>query len=170
MHIDYLADYPEFIPAVARWHHDEWSYIRPGDTVEARTVRLHAECGRGEIPTTFVAFSGATLFGTAMLIAHDMDTHLDLTPWLASVFVVPDFRRRGIASALIGHVVESAARLGVKRLYLFTENAEQMYSRLGWSVLERTTYQGADAVVMSYDVPPATMPKPGPTAHQIVRS
>lgn len=156
MQIDYLADHPEFISEVARWHHEEWSYIRPGDTIEARTIRLRAECGRGEIPTTFVAFSNSTALGSAMLIAHDMETHMDLTPWLASVFVEPDHRRQGIASALIGHVVECAARLGVKRLYLFTEGAEQMYLRLGWSVLERTSYRGEDAVVMSYDVPPNT--------------
>lgn len=77
--------------------------------------------------------------------------------------MAPDYRRQGIASALIAHAVECAAKLGVKRLYLFTENAEQMYSRLGWSVLERTTYHGADAVVMSFDVPSGTkaiMPAP----------
>src|SRR5215469_16254261 len=106
MQIDYLADRPEFIPDVARWHHEEWSYIRPGDTIEARTVRLRAECGRGEMPTTFVAYSGSTLFGTAMLLAHDMDSRMDLTPWLAGVFVVPDYRRQGIASTLISHFVE----------------------------------------------------------------
>ena len=153
MHIDYLADHPEFLPAVAHWHHEEWSYIRPGDTVEARTLRLRAECGRGEIPTTFVAFSGSTPIGSAMLIAHDMDTHLELTPWLAGVFVAPDYRGRGIGSALVRHVVDFATGLGVKRLYLFTPDAERMYSRLGWSVLDRTRYRGADAVVMSYDVP-----------------
>jgi predicted N-acetyltransferase YhbS len=153
MHIEYLADHPEFISTVAQWHHEEWSYLRPGDTIEARTVRLLAECGRGQIPTTFVAFSDGKLFGSAMLIAHDMDTRMDLTPWLAGVFVAPDCRRQGIGSALVRHVVEFAANLGVKRLYLFTPDAEQMYSRLGWSLLERTTYRGANAIVMSYDVP-----------------
>ncbi len=164
MHIDYLADHPEFISAVARWHHEEWSYIRPGDTVEARTLRLRDECGRGQIPTTFIAYSDSTLFGTAMLIAHDMDTHMDLTPWLAGVFVVPNYRRQGIASKLIARVVGSAANLGVKRVYLFTPDAEQLYSRLGWSVIERTTYRGTDAIVMSYDVPAGSAPKPAPTA------
>jgi GNAT superfamily N-acetyltransferase len=152
MQIDYLADHPEFIHALACWHHAEWSYLRPGDTVEARTNRLRAACGRGEIPTVFVAFSHGTLIGSAMLIAHDMDTRMDLTPWLAGVFVSPDYRRRGIGSALVGRVIECAAALGVKRLYLYTPGAEQMYSRLGWSALDRARYRGADFVVMSYDL------------------
>jgi GNAT superfamily N-acetyltransferase len=154
MRIDYLADHPDFIPTLAHWHHDEWSYLRPGDTVEARIARLRAACGRGEIPTVFVAFSDSTLFGSAMLIAHDMDICMDLTPWLAGVFVAPDYRRRGIGSALVGRVVECAARLGVRRLYLYTPSAAQMYSRLGWSAVERTGYRGADVLVMSRDVRP----------------
>jgi GNAT superfamily N-acetyltransferase len=165
MHIDYLADHPEFIPALARWHYEEWSYLRPGDSVEARLSRLRAACGRGEIPTVFVAFSDGTLFGSAMLIAHDMDTRMDLTPWLAGVFVAPDYRRRGIGSALVGRVVECAAGLGVRRLYLYTPSAGQMYSRLGWSAVERTSYRGADVLVMSLEVwpdstlvPTATVP------------
>ena len=164
MHIEYLADHPEFISTVAQWHHEEWAYIRPGDTVKARTERLLAECGRGQIPTTFVAFSDGRPLGSAMLIAHDMDTHMDLTPWLGGVYVAPDSRRQGIASALIRHVVQFATGLGIKRLYLFTPDAERLYSRLGWSVLERTSYRGADAVIMSYDVPPGLAPTPTPIA------
>lgn len=152
MHIGYLADHPEFISTLARWHHEEWAYLRPGDTVEARLARLRDECGRGEIPTVFVAFSADTLLGSAMLVAHDMDTRMDLTPWLAGVFVAPDYRRRGIGSALVGRVVECAAQLGVRRLYLYTPSAERMYSRLGWSAVERTSYRGAEVVVMCREV------------------
>lgn len=154
MQIDFLADHPEFISPLAQWHHEEWGYIRPGDTIEARTVRLKAECGRGEIPTTFVAFSGSTVIGSATILAHDMDTHMDWTPWLGGVYVASDYRRRGIGSALVERVVECAARLGVRRLYLYTPSAEQMYSRLGWLAIERTHYHGADVVVMSYEVRP----------------
>ena len=154
MRIDYLADHPGFIPTLARWHHEEWAYLRPGDTVEARQGRLRDVCGRGEIPTVFVAFAKGTLFGSAMLIAHDMDIRMDLTPWLAGVFVAPDYRRRGIGSTLVRRVVESAAQLGEKRLYLYTPSAEQMYLRLGWSAIERTEYRGKEVVVMSYDVRP----------------
>jgi len=156
MHIDFLADHPEFISTLARWHYEEWAYLRPGDSFENRVTRLRATCGRGEIPTVFVAISDGRLLGSAMLIAHDMDTRMELTPWLAGVFVAPDYRRRGIGSALVERVIGCAATLGVRRLYLYTPGAEQMYLRLGWSAIERTNYRGADVAVMSYDVPPNT--------------
>jgi GNAT superfamily N-acetyltransferase len=155
MQIEYLADHPEFIPVLAGWHHAEWAYLRPGDTLEARTERLRGECGHEEIPTVFVALEEGALLGSAMLLHHDMDTRMDLTPWLAGVFVAPDHRRRGIGSALVRRVVECAGRLGVKRLYLYTPSAERLYSQLGWSPLERTKYQGADVLVMWYDLGPA---------------
>ena len=152
MRIDYLANHPEFIATLARWHHDEWAYLRPGDTFEARTERLRVVCGRGEIPSVFIAFSDSTLMGSAMLIAHDMETRMQWTPWLAGVYVAPYYRRRGIGSALVERVMACATTHGVKRLYLYTPSAELMYLRLGWTVIERTTYRGANVVVMAHDL------------------
>jgi len=54
--------------------------LRPGDSAEARAARLRAECGREEIPTVFVAFSGSRLLGSAMLLVRDMETRMDLMP------------------------------------------------------------------------------------------
>ena len=37
-----------------------------------------------------------------------MDTRKELSPWLASVFVAPEFRKWGIGSKLVLHVMEQA--------------------------------------------------------------
>lgn len=151
MQIGYLADHQEFIPALARWHHQEWAYLRPGDSVEARIARLRDACGYKEIPTVVIAFSDFTLLGSAMLVVHDMDTRVDLSPWLAGVFVSPEHRQHGIGAALVQRVTDDARALGVQRLYLYTPSTEQFYSRLGWSVVEHTGYRGVNVVAMSYD-------------------
>jgi predicted N-acetyltransferase YhbS len=92
------------------------------------------------------------LLGSAMLIAHDMDTRMEWSPWLAGVFVAPDYRQQGIGIELVRRVVQDASALRVRRrLYLYTPGVEQFYSRHGWSVVEPTNYRGADVVVMSYD-------------------
>jgi GNAT superfamily N-acetyltransferase len=85
-----------------------------------------------------------------MLIANDMDTHPEYSPWLAGVFASPTHRRRGIGRALSEHVVHEAAGLGFATLYLYTPNAQDFYSRLGWSTLQRTRYRDTDATIMSH--------------------
>jgi len=154
MQIGYLADRPEFIPVLAQWHYQEWSYLRPGESMEARTTRLRNACGHKEIPTVVIAFAGETLLGSAMLIAHDMETRMNLSPWLAGVFVSPEQRRRGIGSALVQRVIEEAIELSVERLYLYTPSAEQFYARRGWLLVERIKYHRVDVSVMSVDLRP----------------
>src|SRR5258708_2239346 len=115
MQIVYLADHPEFLPTLATWHHGEWGYIKPGDTVEARQQRLEKECGHCEVPTTVIALDNGKLLGSAMLLEDDMDTRKDLSPWLASVFVAPERRREGIGAALIERIRDEARALGFAR-------------------------------------------------------
>jgi N-acetylglutamate synthase-like GNAT family acetyltransferase len=153
MQIGYLADHKDFISTLANWHHQEWSYLRPEESKEARIERLRGCCGHKEIPTVVIAFTDGELLGSAMLVAHDMDTRTDLSPWLAGVFVAAEQRRRSIGGALVQRIIEEARGLGVQRLYLYTPGAEEFYARRGWSLVERTNYHEADVTVMCLDLP-----------------
>jgi GNAT superfamily N-acetyltransferase len=149
--IGYLVDHQKFIQTLASWHHQEWAYLRPGESLEARTARLRTCCRRREIPTVVIAFTGDALLGSAMLIAHDMDTRMDLSPWLAGVFVAPERRCQGIGAALVRRVIDEATVLGVRQLYLYTPSAEQFYRCRGWLLVEHTRYRNTDVAVMSYE-------------------
>jgi GNAT superfamily N-acetyltransferase len=52
--------------------------------------------------------------GFAMPVTHDMDTRMDLSPWLAGVFVSPEQRRYGVGAALVQRVIVEARALGVR--------------------------------------------------------
>ena len=140
MTIDYLADRREFVPTLAEWLHREWGHLRAGSTVADRIGWIERSSGHGEIPTAFVAAAGDQVLGCAMLIEQDMSTRPELSPWLAGVYVSREHRRRGIGAALIERVVGEARSLGEQRLYLYTPGPGTLYSRLGWSVVERTVY------------------------------
>jgi len=152
MHISYLAEYPHLIPTLAGWHHAEWAHLNPDDTVEARISRMQKLLAKEQVPTAFVALQGETLLGSASLIDNDMDTRKDLWPWLASVYVAPEFRDKGVGSALVQRVVDEARALGVETLYLFTPDRESLYARMGWKVIERTEYRGEQVVVMELPI------------------
>jgi predicted N-acetyltransferase YhbS len=149
----YLADYPSSIPTLAQWHHTQWSYLDVGVSASDRAVAL-GKHGKAQVPTTVVALSGDQLLGSASLIDHDMDSRMELSPWLASVYVDPPYRTRGIGSTLVRRIVVEAQALGFERLYLFTPDKERFYARLGWSVLERTNYRGYAQIVMVLHIPP----------------
>lgn len=148
MRIVPLVEHPELIDQVAAWGFGEWGHLNPGQTLQSRKARVRTELNADRVPMALVAIDPAgALVGSASLILDDLVGD-PRNPWLASVFVPPDQRRRGIASALVGAVEAAARRLGYSRLYLFTTSASTLYAGLGWRALERRIYRGEHVQVM----------------------
>ncbi len=145
--ITYMPDDDKVVLTVARWHHETWGSIT-GRSVEIRAEEMNSHRESRSIPLTRVGWVDGTPVGTAALDAHDMSTHMVLTPWLASVYVEPEYRRRGIGEQLCRAVVEDAHRLGVETLYLFTPDKMDYYAAMGWRALFRESYRGEDVTVM----------------------
>ncbi len=145
----YLADYPHFVPVLAQRHYDTFGRLNPASSLEKHLAFLRRSLKKGAIPTTLIVLSGDALVGSASLAQSDLRDLVDLTPWLAAVYIAPEYRRRGIGSALVQRMVEEAVALGYRRLHLFTPDKEHFYARLGWTTVERTAYKGVDIVIMS---------------------
>jgi N-acetylglutamate synthase-like GNAT family acetyltransferase len=152
MKIDHLAEHSHFIPTLAQWVKSEWGHLCPHVPYEEYVSNFQHRTAYGRIPETFVALEGDILLGTASIIEHDMSTRMELSPWMASVYVDPQFRNRGIGSALVRTVMQEAGGLDVQRLYLITPDKVGFYSHLGWRVLETATYRGENVTIMVYEV------------------
>jgi GNAT superfamily N-acetyltransferase len=63
---------------------------------------------------------------------QDHEERSDLSPWLASLFVHPFHRKKGIASLLITALEKEAIRLGINKVYLVTEESKGLYEKHGW--------------------------------------
>jgi GNAT superfamily N-acetyltransferase len=150
--IEYLADHVEAIPALAYWHHAQWAAITPHLTIPDREARFRARALRGSVPTGFVALINESVVGSACLIACDLDSHAHLSPWLASVLVAPQYRGRGIGSALSERAITEALGLGFAQTFLFTFDQQRFYQRMGWSTLEEATYLGHPVTVMVHNL------------------
>lgn len=146
--IDFLADFPEYISALAPAVLEHWSYVLPEDTLATRVGKLERHLSRDALPIAWVAHDGESAFGTAALRLHDLEDREDLAPWLGGVFVLPAFRRRGIGSALCVAVEQHARRTGVGTLYLFTIDRQALYANLAWQPLERTVWHGFESDIM----------------------
>ena len=72
---------------------------------------------------TLVAAPGQAVdTATASLVSNDLPSRPDLTPWLASVLVRPEFRGRGYSAPLVRHVEAAAAPIE-STLWLYTWTA-----------------------------------------------
>jgi GNAT superfamily N-acetyltransferase len=147
--ISYLIDYPRYIPQLAQWLFEEWDVILGEKTPEARIEKLNAHMNRDQLPIAWVAHANGQLLGTAALRVHDLEGREDLTPWLAGVFVAPQFRRCGVGAALCATVEEAAHSQGIKTLYLFTLDKQQWYSLQGWEVLAPCVWHERPGDIMS---------------------
>lgn len=144
-----LAERPDLTPLVAAWGFGEWGHLNPAETLAEREAWTRRETLNTErAPLTFVALNGqGRAIGTAALLFDDLVGD-PRNPWLASVYVPPERRGQGIASALVRTVEDAARRFGYRQLYLFTSTAPKLYASLGWRPLETTTYRGDEIQIM----------------------
>ena len=147
--IELLADHPEHVETLARWHCEEDGHADDGAWLAFWLRQLHAECGRDRIPIAFVALDGEEPVGHVSLVEHNMTSHPELSPWLAGTLVHPARRGEGVGTALVEHAVSRAAELGVATLYLYSERARGLYERLGWRHLWDEVYEGEPVAVLS---------------------
>ena len=148
MEIEYLADHPEWIPVLADAFYREWGPLVPGCTPDTFGRLLGAQAQREQIPLTWVAREGAELVGSASLRARDIGHRPELTPWLGSVYVVPERRGQGIGARLVDWVANDARARGYSELFLCTFDTVEYYERLGWTVIDRLPDESPPTVVM----------------------
>jgi GNAT superfamily N-acetyltransferase len=148
--IDYLANHPELAPELTRLFYEEWRtiYDQRGQSFDDVLHTCVERANIGSLPLALVAFQDEELVGTVSLKVQDLEIQPELTPWLGGLFVIPKWRRMGVASTLIQRVIEEAQRLKLRQLYLWTASAESLYLKLGWSEVERTDYCGQRIVIM----------------------
>jgi GNAT superfamily N-acetyltransferase len=141
---------PGLVPLVVDWLREEfWHAGSPPRDRQIATML--AQPAQSE--ETFVLLDDNEPVGTASLVNDDLPSRPDLTPWLASVLVLPRFRGKGYSALLVRRVEEEAA-LSATRLWLYTWSAETVYAKLGWHRVgpSRDEARGIDVILMKRDL------------------
>ncbi len=151
----FLKESPQYIDLLGAEIYREWDsmYKFQGKT-EAEvidTVRSRAVTDR--IPLTMIAHENGTLLGSVTLKTSEGDDFPELSPWLAGVFVLPSYRGRNIGWNLVDFA-EQVARdnFGVKKLFLYTSTAENLYLRKGYRCFSEKMKDGKIVKYMEKDL------------------
>jgi GNAT superfamily N-acetyltransferase len=135
MRIEYLADNMDYAGEVATWRYKEFiEGIRSGVTYE-QVLSSVKNSKKAEFPICLVAVEDGRCVGTISIVHNDLKFR-DYTPWLASLYVDPPYRKRKIGELLVGRIMDIARDMGYGELYLRTEHASGYYRKLNWEFVE----------------------------------
>ena len=140
-------------PAVrvcARWRYDAF-FREDGVSLEHCLEQLVAFVAKQDYEIALLAEVGGLPAGTCLFVRREIDPVHELTPWLAGLFVAPEFRNRSIGRELVAAIESHARERGCGRLHLYTSGAETYYARLGWRISERFPWDGRPFVLMQRD-------------------
>ena len=148
LHIRRLqADEPAF-EIIARWRYDAF-FAEDGGTFEESRDALRVWMAGLGYETALLAEIDGQPAGSCLFVREEIDPRHDLTPWLAALYVAPEFRRRGVARALVRAIEQHARGVGCCELFLYTVTAEAVYARLGWTSRDRIDSNGEQFVLMA---------------------
>jgi GNAT superfamily N-acetyltransferase len=150
MKIVNLADNPEFLPFVARWHFETWDHQQENWTLAQTEAKIRHCMGKRRLPMTFVAVEGNTPLGTGSLWLEDWPERKDLAPWLAALFVSPEHRRKGVASELIRFRLAQLGSMNFTEAYIWSSKDNlAFHRRFGWQLLDDGISEG---IIMYQDL------------------
>ena len=133
---------------LAKRHAAEWGCLYTDWDSAKALAEFRMQKTDGSLPTTLVLREDEKVAGSVSLLYGDCEACTDFDPWLASLYVFPDFRGRGHAGRLIEAAIQFAARAGVGVLHVFTESASDLFRRHGFEALERTMLHGKPVEIL----------------------
>lgn len=156
MEIKYLADATEVIPTLAVAFLQD-GFAHPAEqSVGAVAAGLRVSCQRDGLPLALVALDGGAVLGTVALRWDSIASRPELGPWVAALYVVANFRGRGVGAQLVRAAELEARRLSLGAIYTGTSTAGSVFQRLGWTEIERLTYCGQPVVIYRRELAPAS--------------
>ena len=135
------------IEQIAGWYFDEWKI--PVDKTKAKLKAVTADSSQFQISMALDSNPIATggLYNHVGLL--DKEPRFSVYKnWLVLVYTIPDRRHQGYGALLCNYIQEHAKNLGIDKINLFTDTAEQLYRRLGWKEIERLNIGQRNIVVM----------------------
>ena len=141
MEIKLLVDHREAITTLADWYKVEWQpYYGERGHADAE-ADLTSRCNRDTLPIGFVAVKGSQVMGT---VALDLDPATNLKPSVVGLLVGSEYRRKGIATALLRTAKDVARDLTYRKIYLSSSVLGGLLVRTDWRAVGEVEFLNAE--------------------------
>ncbi len=122
-----IVERPGAVDTVAGWLWGFWGNIRNYAFYHSLVAHAYAD----DIPLVYVAYIDDVPVGCVALLRADLFSRQDLFPWMADLYVCPEYRSRGVGSSLQDFIIGKAKELGYGEVYLYTP-LSGYYERKDW--------------------------------------
>jgi predicted N-acetyltransferase YhbS len=152
-HIETLVLHPHSpeLQTCAKWRLEAFPGVLQR-SLEAELKSLQAFASDPSEQVALVAKVDDVTTGTCLLVRSELEPQHALSPWLAGLYVDPDYRRLGVGAELVRAIEAQARQRGHRELYLYTTGAARYYERLGWRVRDRVEWNGLATALMARDL------------------
>lgn len=122
-----------WLELIAKWHHTQWGYLRPAETLQdVRTLYL-GRLQRDQLPVTYVLCKEDAPVGMFSLLHNTYPFFQDTSiPVLNHLFIAQPYRGRGFFKLTMNFVNQIAAQMGFKEICGFTidKRLNRLYEQL----------------------------------------
>lgn len=138
-----LKEEQKYIPIIAAWFHEEWSYFNPTRTYEILFNHIDTVINNEKANQIFICIKEDVLVSSISLRKEEVPTSLDYEPWLSSLVVDKNYRNSGVGLKTILLFEQYCSNNSIESLYLFTEkkHLENWYKKQGWIFKEKTIFK-----------------------------
>lgn len=136
MDISVLSKQPQFVQSVSNMIYKEFVVNSASTKSLAAVEEFFSATKENTFPITFVAVVDAHCVGTVSIFENDWADRPQYRPWLASLFVEPEYRSQKIGEQLIACLLIHLKEMGYSEVFLKTENTSNYYKKRGWQLIE----------------------------------
>lgn len=139
-------------PRLADLHGAEWGHLYADWDAGAALREFEAQSGDGTLPATIVALQDDAPLGSVSLIYDDLPGYEHFNPWLASLFVLPEYRSAGVGRFLLCEAENVLRQNVLGQVYLFTESAGPFFRKSGWEFVETGRCNGHPVEILTKEI------------------
>lgn len=152
-----LSQKKSLSPICAYWAFATW-YTKRSIPFSAVMNEYRKRSDMESWPYTYIALWGELPVGMVSVKESELAQREELSPWLSALYVVPEFREKGIGDKLIRTVIEDCKKKKIKRVFLFLDSRnlsrlERYYRKRGWVYYDdETDSDGNRTKIFFYEI------------------